>query len=132
MAILHGPLQPEEQASEVPDRVQLDPDMIPFRVVLVPDADGDGRDELAFVAMDSDYEAGAAFLLYGPVRGLVESSNADTILSVEQESSSSTRSPESLAAADLNGDGFGDLVVTTADTTARIENFGYVFLSPGF
>ena len=81
-------------------------------VAIASDVNGDGFDDLLVGAEHHDGEGfvdGAAYLLYGPVEGIVELADADVKLSAELQGS---RAGTSVAGAgDLDGDGFGDILV---------------------
>ncbi len=80
-------------------------------MVSLGDLDGDGHDEFvvgAIVAEDAGTDAGTAALFYGPVSGSLALSDADVHYT---GGASKDWAGYALAAGDVNGDGYEDLLV---------------------
>ncbi len=101
-------------------------------VAFAGDQNGDGRADLLVGAPNYSSNAGRAYLFYGSgISGSKSAANADMILT----GNSSDEFGVSLAATDVNGDGFRDIIVGTAPSSGvgRVCIFfgGYGWYSQG-
>lgn len=81
-------------------------------VAFTGDLDGDGLDELVIGAPDYDGDklrVGAAYVVYGPVSGEIELATADVV--IVGTSNTGGFGDAVAAAGDVDGDGFGDLLI---------------------
>jgi hypothetical protein len=95
------------------------------------DVDGDGRDDVLIGARNGagGEEAGAAYLLLGPVTGRVDLAVADAKL-VGEEAGDSAGFGVAIA-GDLDADGLDDLLVSAHEHVSRVESGAvYVVLGP--
>jgi len=96
------------------------------------DTDGDGFDDLmvgAYGADDAGSSSGNAYVLLGPVSGTVRLANADGTWS---GNGSSVYAGRALAGpGDVDGDGFGDALVTAYQDNAIDSDAGAVYLLLG-
>ncbi len=103
-----------------------------FAVTLLGDQDGDGLDELVVSATacdDGSYNAGAVYLLRGPVSGTVDLASAPSILLGE---AAGDAAGTTLASAfDLDGDGLDELLVGAPSNDAGGGSAGAVYLLHG-
>lgn len=95
------------------------------------DVDGDGQSDLAFASPGVDegaIDAGAAFLLYGPVTGDVTAGDEDVLLSTGHAGAGIARTT---SAGDTNGDGYDDLLVGAPNDDESGANAGLVWVWRG-
>jgi hypothetical protein len=95
------------------------------------DVDGDGRDDLLISADAADIgntDAGAVYLLLGPVSSNVELSLADARIIGE---ASGDRLKWAAAAGDLDRDGLGDILIGAPDADFGEEDVGVAYLILG-
>ena len=103
----------------------------------IPDMDGDGYDELMVTApyeysSTSYYYEGFAYLIPGAPSGTysVGELPADIASDVIRGGQSYTYSPDDVAGGDLNGDGFGDMVIGN-DYYSSYRGGAYIFDGSG-
>ena len=101
-------------------------------VRVVPDLNGDGRDELVVGAPEYSgalYRQGRAYVVYGPATGATALSDADVLLTGTFRDD---RAGYRVAGGDANGDGVGDLLVSSwkADTSEQDAGVTYLLLGP--
>jgi hypothetical protein len=101
-------------------------------VAVVGDTNSDGRDDLLVGAVNDDSggpESGAAWLLYGPLEGSVPLAQADVKMVGEVWND---RAGGAVAAAgDMDGDGFGDIIVGAHGNDAGGDNAGAAYIIHG-
>jgi len=96
------------------------------------DLDGDGYDDLLIGAWKADTggaDAGAAYVVYGPVAGDLSLSAADAVL--EGEAAGDFAGNPVAAAGDVDGDGFGDLLVGARGNDGADAGAGAAYLLYG-
>ena len=96
------------------------------------DVNGDGYDDLIVGARSNSaggWEAGAAYLIHGPVSGTIDLSNADAKFIGEEENDWAGSSVSS--AGDVNGDGFDDILVGAGGEDTGGSRAGAVYLVHG-
>jgi hypothetical protein len=99
--------------------------------VATGDVDGDAVDDVLVGAPNEHaggYGAGAAYIVLGPVSGMVDLSLADAKLVGEN---ASDYAGTSLAAGDIDGDGFDDVLLGASDNDAGGSAAGAVYLLYG-
>ncbi|MBX2801679.1 MAG: FG-GAP repeat protein [Myxococcales bacterium] len=92
------------------------------------DVDGDGNDDIligAVINSAAARQAGAAYLVSGPVEGLVGLEHVDYVLRGESEDDQAGCAVS--GAGDLNGDGDQDIVVGACASNRNRENAGAAF-----
>src|SRR5436190_5593659 len=100
-------------------------DNLGFSVASAGDVNGDGIDDILIGARSNDtngIQSGRVYLFYGPVSGALAATSADAIIfGAAFDEVGRAVSP----AGDLNGDGFGDIVLGTdaAGTNGRGQVF---------
>jgi hypothetical protein len=97
--LIHGPVTGDVDLSMAQARLNFDLSTY-VKIASAGDVNGDGFDDLIFA------RNGRAFLFLGPVAGEVDSSVADA-----QFSGSDGEIRDVAPAGDVNGDGFGDLII---------------------
>ena len=108
-------------------------DFVGVSVSAAGDVDADGQDDLLIGARNnwsSDYAAGAAYLVLGPVTGTVDLAAADAKLSGQFEEDYAGE-PVS-GAGDVDADGHDDLLVGAPlnDSSGRDSGAAYLVLGP--
>ena len=99
--------------------------------VAAGDLDGDGFEDFLVGAMGNDTggsSAGAGYLVLGPITGMLDLSLADAKLVGEEAGDGAGIS---VAAGDLNGDGFSDFLVGAVNADAGGSNAGAAYLVLG-
>ncbi len=97
--------------------------------VAVADIDNDGIDDLIIGAEGVSSHAGAVYLVYGPISGLVDLATADA--EIRGNSSSDYLGTSVSAGGDVNGDGVGDILMGAKYDDDSAGNSGTVFLFYG-
>jgi len=93
------------------------------------DVDGDGRSEIMAGAPRQDAggtNAGAAYLLFGPISGNVDLTEADVKFIGENEGDGAGDS--TAGAGDVNGDGLGDLLVGAPSESTNGDDAGSAYI----
>ena len=96
------------------------------------DIDGDGyADVLVGAALHNGVasDAGAGYLCYGPVSGTVDLSTADARF--DGEAASDSAGGWTVGAGDVDGDGYGDILVSARGSDLAVSNAGAVYLLYG-
>ena len=103
-----------------------------WTVTIAGDVNGDGLDDVLVGAVGEDTggtDAGAAYLVYGPIEGNVHLSQADVKLVGEEEGDWLGRSVG--YGGDVDGDGFADLLVGACYQAEGAEEAGATYLLYG-
>ena len=113
--VLYGPVVGDVDLSAGADAViygEVGGDTSGYSVAGVGDVNGDGWDDLMIGAYNNDQggsNAGAAYLVYGPVEGEFDLTEADVRFTGESNGDSAGRYVS--AAGDVNADGYADMLV---------------------
>ena len=111
---------------------ESDGDFAGFTVASAGDVDGDGTDDILVGAQDHDQggtDAGAAYLLYGPVQGTMSLADADAKLIGEKPNDGAGRTLA--GAGDVDGDGNRDLLIGANGHDGAATNAGATYLVSG-
>jgi len=98
-------------------------------VAVVPDMNGDGRDEMLVGAWDNQQgggRAGRAYLFLGPAAGVHPAGDADLIITGEE--SGDRLGKEVAAAGDLDRNGLGDLIVGAPEFPTGDPGKAFIYL----
>ena len=122
--VIQGPVERAINLLEADARLigEHEGDQAGTALAIVGDLNGDGFDDLALGAPGSDRGgegAGAVYLFYGPVQGVLRIGAADAILTGEHKGDAAGVSLS--GAGDVNGDGFDDLIVGTRQGDAGLD-----------
>ena len=105
-------------------------DNLGFSVASAGDVNGDGIDDILIGARSNDTndtQSGRVYLFYGPVSGSLAAANADAIIfGAAFDEVGRAVAP----AGDLNGDGFGDIILGTDIAGAAGRGQVFVFNGP--
>ena len=107
-------------------------DQVGYAVAGAGDVDGDGNDDLLMGAPWEDEgasDAGAAYVVYGPVSGFVDLSQADAKLLGEADNDHTGYTVA--GAGDVNDDGFDDLLIGSPDDDTNWPSSGAAYLVHG-
>ena len=133
--LLHGPLPGGELSLSQADARfvgEAAGDEAGLRVNGAGDLDGDGFDDLLIGAWKADTggsDAGAAYVVYGPVAGDLSLSAADACL--EGEGAGDFAGNPVAAAGDVDGDGYGDLLIGARGNDGAASGAGAAYLLYG-
>ena len=112
--------------------VGVETDLLGKSVAYTGDVNGDGHDDVAIGAPFNDstaHRAGAVYLFFGPLENAsLNASDADVTLFGE---ASGDQAGKSIAAGDVDGDGYDDLVIGAPFNAAAGQNAGAVYVVPG-
>lgn len=97
------------------------------RSVVMADFDADGSTDLVVGAWSYDRNAGAAYVLYGPVSGVFDLSGAD----VKFEGEPNSQAGYALAAGNIDGEGGDDLLIGAPSDDDGGSGAGAVYLILG-
>ncbi len=99
--------------------------------VAVSDIDNDGFDDLVIGAWGVSSYAGAAYIVYGPITGIVDLASADA--EIRGESNYDYLGESVDAGGDVNGDGVGDILLGAkyADDNSSESGSAYLFYGTG-
>jgi hypothetical protein len=105
---LSGTLGPSAAQAQI-----VGPDSLGIRVADgVGDLDGDGYDDIAVTTESgSSLYGGGIYVLHGPLNGTVEMEFADAVITNVGPSGCYVQDPTVAGAGDVDGDGFGDLLI---------------------
>jgi hypothetical protein len=131
--LVSGPVTGERSLAEADATLwgEVAEDHAGFSAVGAGDTDGDGFGDLLVAAPWQDGggdRAGAVYLVRGPVSGAQGLASADATLWGEAQGD---RAGASVAAADVNGDGLGDLLVGADHEDSGGSKAGAVYLIHG-
>jgi hypothetical protein len=129
--LFHGPFAGALTAADadvayVPRREQ---DQLGYRCEWAGDVDGDGAIDLAMTAYgvdDGAANAGAVYIVYGPLTTSLDMRDSDAVLLGSGEDSAFGYALAE--GSDLDGDGFDDLVI--GDNARDYDGYAYVFYGP--
>ncbi len=96
------------------------------------DVNGDGLDDIliaAFVTDDNGYNSGTSYVVFGPVGGRLDPSNADATLVGEVENDYAGSS--TAAAGDVDSDGLRDILIGATYNDENAERCGAAYLVHG-
>ncbi len=103
-----------------------------YSVAFAGDVNGDGDEDYLIGAPFSataGFDAGSAYLVYGPVSGVVDLTTADG--EIQGATPNDKAGTVVVGVGDYNGDGFDDLVVTTPGYTSASRGSGHLLLGSG-
>ena len=135
--VMYGPLEGSRDLENADATFAADRpgDALGFSVAVARDVNGDGRDDLVVGSVDDDSggpDSGAAWILYGPVEGELGPDDADVKLVGEVWDDHAGASVAGLG--DVDGDGFGDVVIGAHGNNRGGSDSGaaYVVCGQGF
>ncbi len=132
--ILEGPVSGNRPLSQAEGRLDGESagDWAGWSLACVGDHNGDGVGDLLVGAYRSDLgaaDAGAAYLVHGPIQGVRSLSTADAVL--VGENSQDQAGYAVAAAGDVNGDGHPDLLVGAPGSDGSFTSQGAAYLVHG-
>ena len=132
--LLQGPLSGEVSLSATDAMLlgEASGDRAGYDVANAGDVDGDGLDDLLIGAQDEDSggtDAGAAYLVLGPISGTWDLGAADALLMGEAAADAVGTAVDS--AGDVDGDGLADLLIGAPYEDSNGSSAGVVYLVSG-
>ena len=130
--VFYGPLAGNIQAADAGAILtgEAAQDGFGISVSGVGDFNGDGFDDVIVGAWDNDGgggRSGRAYTFFGPLTGTIPAADADFIVT----GAASDELGMSVAAADLNGDGVGDLIIGAPQFTDGAHGYAAIFFGSG-
>jgi hypothetical protein len=104
------------------DTGELTPDRFGYSVASAGDVNGDGYDDVIVGALFGAYDRGKAFVYYGSASGL----EANPTWDAAGEAVFDQFGYSVASAGDVNGDGYGDVIVGARDGGSSNEGIAYV------
>jgi hypothetical protein len=132
--LLHGPISGTESLGSADAIVEGETfdDAAGFCVSGAGDYDGDGYTDVLMGAYQNDQhglDSGTAYILYGPLGGVMNLSDADLILRGEAAGDQAGVAVKSVG--DVNNDGYGDIVVGASQEDSGGTDAGAAYLLLG-
>ena len=132
--LFYGPLTGDINAADADAIISAEAfgDNLGISVASAGDVNNDGFDDIIIGARGNDrrgIQSGRVYLFYGPLSGTLAATDADAIISGAEFAEIGH---VVASAGDLNGDGFGDIVIGTGIAGSSFQGQVFVFNGPLF
>ena len=133
--IIHGPFSATHTAADGTLTGASGQDYLGEGVAIVPDTNGDGNDDVLVGADENDALGsgnGAAYLLLGPATGthVASNSSAGTVDAWLRGDEGNESFGYAVHGDDLDGDGYGDLIVSAPDAGSSLHGYVAIWFGP--